>query len=65
MSFANQYQCAMCAASVNPARYEIGYTTCKPCGEKAARKVKHCIVPIHKSSYIVVTDRTLLSQLGR
>jgi hypothetical protein len=27
------------------------------CGEQQARKVKHCIVPMHKSNYIVVTDR--------
>jgi len=33
--------------------------------EAAARRVKHCIVPMHKSNYMVVTDLELLKQLTR
>jgi hypothetical protein len=50
-------QCDQCGAYINPHRYDIGYTTCMPCGEKAARQRRHTIVPMHKSNYIVVTDR--------
>jgi len=39
--------------------------TCLRCGEADARKVKHCVVPMAKSNYIVVTDRTLLKQLNK
>jgi len=57
--------CSKCGAALPAARYALGYRTCLPCGEQAARMVKHCIVPMHKSNYVVVTDRSLLSQLTR
>jgi hypothetical protein len=34
------------------------------CGEKVARQQKHTIVPMPKSNYIVVTDRSLLLNLN-
>lgn len=52
-----EYVCDKCSQPVNKYRYEIGYTTCKPCGEAQARQVRHCIVPMHKSNYVVITDR--------
>jgi hypothetical protein len=58
-------QCVYCATQVLPARAALNYETCLPCGEKQAKKVKHCIVPMHKSNYIVVSDITLLAQLTR
>jgi len=33
--------------------------------ERKARQVRHTIVPMHKSNYVVVSDLTLLSQLTR
>jgi hypothetical protein len=33
--------------------------------EAAAREVKHCVVAMHKSNLIVVTDREILKQLNR
>jgi ribosomal protein L37AE/L43A len=57
MSEANEYQCDRCGSPMNRHRYEIGYTTCMKCGEEAARQHKHTIVPMHKSNYIVVTNR--------
>lgn len=53
----NEYECDRCKKPVNPARWEIGYTTCHPCGAWIAKKVVHTIVPMHKSNYIVVTNR--------
>lgn len=38
-------------------RYKAGYVTCLPCGEEEAKRVKHTIVPMHKSNYTVITDR--------
>lgn len=61
----SDFSCVLCDSAINQHRYEIGYTTCKPCGEKQARKVRHCIVPMAKSNYIVVTDRELLKQLNK
>jgi ribosomal protein L37AE/L43A len=61
----SEAKCDRCGTPLNPHRYDIGYTTCLPCGEKIARQVKHCIVPMAKSNYIVVTDRSLLKQLNK
>jgi hypothetical protein len=46
-------------------RVEAGFITCLRCGEVDAKKVKHCVVPMAKSNYIVVTDRTILKQLNK
>jgi ribosomal protein L37AE/L43A len=53
----SEYCCDRCDAPINRHRYELGYTTCKPCGEQQARAKRHTIVPMHKSNYIVVTNR--------
>ena len=34
-----------------------GFITCLRCGEADARKVRHTIVPMHKSNYVVISDR--------
>jgi hypothetical protein len=49
---------------VEVAREVLGFTTCLECGEREARRVKHCIVPMSKSNYVVVSDRSLLKQLN-
>lgn len=53
-----------CGNSISSARYRAGYTICLECGETQARQVKHCIVPMHKSNYIVVSDRKMLAYLN-
>ncbi len=59
-------RCAGCRREeVPPQRAALGYSTCMPCGEREARAVNHCIVPMHKSNYIVVSDKTLLAELTR
>lgn len=52
-----EYVCDKCSKPVNQYRYEIGYTTCMPCGEAQAKARKFCIVPMHKSNYIPITNR--------
>ena len=49
---------------VEPPRLRLGYTTCMSCGEKAARAVKHTVVPMNKSNYIACFDRATLKQLN-
>jgi hypothetical protein len=58
-------QCHHCDQLIMPARSALGYDTCLPCGEKEARQVRHTIVPMHKSNYIVVSDLSLLAQITR
>lgn len=42
---------------VDPRRYKAGFDTCLPCGEGEAQRVRHTVVPLHKSNYIVTTNR--------
>jgi hypothetical protein len=45
-------------------RYALGYRTCLTCGEKHAKKVKHCVAPMPKSNYMLFTDLSLLKGLN-
>lgn len=58
------FNCWGCGDSVDPRRWERGHRTCMVCGEKEAQKVRHCIVPMPKSNYIVVTNPALLLGLN-
>ena len=60
------YICTTCNDNKVPqARWQLGYTTCLPCGETAASKVRHTIVPMAKSNYVVVRDPALLKGLNK
>ena len=59
-----RYLCPECGGYVAHPRYKLGYRTCLQCGEAAAKQVKHCIVPMPKSNYVVVTDMALLIGLN-
>ena len=49
--------CMICYDNEVPAaRWAIGYKTCMPCGEKAAKKVVRTVVQMHKSNYVLLTD---------
>jgi hypothetical protein len=58
--------CRTCGDAVHPARRSLGYALCLTCGEHAARQDRKswCVVPMNKSNYMLITDRTLLSQLN-
>lgn len=56
--------CIQCGTKIPSKRGELGYKTCLICGESAAQKIKHCIVPMPKSNYIVVSNPSLLIGLN-
>ena len=56
--------CVKCSDDVNPNRWAIGFKTCLACGEAVARSFKHCIVPLHKSNYMPLTDLELLKGIN-
>ena len=59
-------RCTAChIEEVAAKRSEAGYRTCLRCGEVAAKQVRHTIVPMHKSNYVVVSDRALLKCLNK
>jgi ribosomal protein L37AE/L43A len=49
-------KCIVCGSAIAPARAALGYKTCLPCGEIAAKQVVHTVVNLHKSNYIKITD---------
>ena len=57
-------KCILCDAIVHPLRIQAGIYTCIHCGDKLAKQRTHCIVPMHKSNYIVVTDRDDLVRIN-
>jgi ribosomal protein L37AE/L43A len=56
--------CRNCGDDIPTARWALGFKHCLACGEKLARQVKHTLVPMHKSNYIVVTDMSLLTGIN-
>ena len=51
-------KCVYCPNNIPVGRYDAGYITCLLCGDKQARTVKHTVVPMHKSNYVVITKRS-------
>lgn len=50
--------CVACRTEeVAAKRVEAGFITCLRCGEADARKVRFCVVPMHKSNYVVISDK--------
>lgn len=59
-------ECRLCGDDVSAERLGLGYVLCMCCGEQAARRVKHTIVPMNKSNYVYVSpgNLTMLAQLN-
>jgi predicted nucleic acid-binding Zn-ribbon protein len=57
--------CRNCGDIITPLARATIKNTCLPCGEQAAKKVRHTIVPMAKSNYVVVTDLSLLKGLNK
>lgn len=57
--------CFVCGELYPDERSMLGYRVCMECGDADAHKVRHCIVPLAKSNYTVVTDITLLKGLNK
>lgn len=58
------HECAECGGDIPARRFALGYRLCLACGDKKARAVRHCTVPLNKSNYIVVTNREDLKGLN-
>jgi hypothetical protein len=54
----------LCGDAVHPQRWELGYRSCLKCGEVASKQVKHCLVPMNKVAYMLVTNMETLKQLN-
>ena len=50
--------CILCQENTVPEkRADLGYLICLQCGEHEARLVKHTVLPLHKSNYMVPANR--------
>ena len=49
--------CRVCGDVISDGRYALGYKVCLLCGEEQARAVKHTVAPLHKSNYMLFTNR--------
>lgn len=56
--------CVQCGHSFPAARLNLGYRTCLECGDTAARKVRHTVVPLNKSNYTLVSNPQELAWLN-
>ena len=60
-----KHLCTVCCSEwVNPARYNLGYNSCLKCGEVSAGKRKFTVVPMHKSNYVVVSNKEELKGIN-
>lgn len=51
-------RCMQCGEQYPLARLHLGYSFCLPCGDEIAKERKFTVVPMHKSNYVCITDRT-------
>lgn len=60
------YECE-CGNYISPQRVQLGYTICLECGEKEAVRQRDSwtVVPLHKSSYTLITDPHELRGLNK
>ncbi len=61
----DEYICIVCCdEQVSPARFNLGYPTCLKCGQVTAGKRKFTIVPMHKSNYVVISNKRELKGIN-
>jgi len=59
-----EFNCVRCGEYITPQRVALGYTTCLSCGEAIAIQRKFTVAPMHKSNYILITDKDDLKGLN-
>jgi hypothetical protein len=57
-------QCKLCGDIYNEERFKLGYAVCLSCGNDLANKVVRTIAPMHKSNYVLITNRADLVGLN-
>lgn len=57
--------CRRCGLPVQEGRAALGYTICRVCSEVTNPRPIRTVVPLHKSNYMLVSNRAELTGLGR
>lgn len=59
-------ECVKCSAPFPAKRAALGYKTCLKCGDGAAKAARSAwtVAPVHKSNYVLITNREELSGIN-
>lgn len=57
-------QCKLCGDIYDERRFRLGIVLCMSCGDELAHKRVRTVAPMHKSNYVLVTDRSDLIGLN-
>jgi ribosomal protein L37AE/L43A len=57
-------QCKLCGDTYDDRRFRLGIALCMSCGDELAHKVVRTVAPMHKSNYVLVTNRADLVGLN-
>ena len=57
----HKHLCRNCGDEIATKRWALGYKFCLACGDEYAKQKKFCVVPMHKSNYVLITDKDLLT----
>jgi ribosomal protein L37AE/L43A len=60
----DKHICNSCDNEISSRRFSLGYDTCLECGEVTASKRKFTVVPMHKSNYVLITNREELKGIN-
>lgn len=50
-------QCKICGEEYAEGRFKLGIVVCLSCGDALAKERRFTVVPMHKSNYMMVTNR--------
>jgi ribosomal protein L37AE/L43A len=59
-------ECVKCSETFAAKRAALGYKTCLKCGDGAAKAARSgwTVAPVHKSNYVLITNREELSGIN-
>ena len=57
--------CRVCGEDVASGRWDLGYRVCLVHGDEVAKARRFTVVPMHKSNYVLITDRELLTGVNQ
>jgi ribosomal protein L37AE/L43A len=57
-------ECRRCKLPIHEKRAALGYVTCRVCSEVVGSHVTRTVAPMHKSNYMLVSNRADLAGIN-
>lgn len=57
-------ECRRCKLPIQERRSALGYTTCRVCSEVVGSQIIRTVAPMHKSNYVLVSNRADLAGIN-